>query len=1030
VKKDEPSCVIDFTTHNVVVTGQLFTGSNAVTLKAASLTVQGSGKIFARPPDVAVPPPAGSLTILTDGDFSLASSDARVDASGGTGAKTLVVEAGGSVTVNGGLLRADATDESAGGIVRVKAAHGLTFLSTGTVSAKGGAAGGGRICLEAGETASFSTGSRLFADGGVAGGGFGGTIEIVAAAVDSHGIFSATNGFGEITIDALTGMLELERTPQGLTVDGGSGGDAGTITLSTHAVTDPTAMPPTSGAIVLAAPVSARGTATGVAGGEIDVHSAGTVLVSQPINVSGGGGESGGGSVVAIDAVGDVTVQAAIVGTDETGADVEIDSQRDITVDADIAVTGTPGEASEGGTITLAAERDVLVEAGSDLDASGAGMGDGGAIDLSAGRNAVVEGKRGTTSAAHLLANSGDIGGTGGFVSVAGGSNAVSGDVTIGGQLSAGGGGTVSLFGCHVQLDGTIASTIDESNGSTDVTVRKDFAIGNGAAIHAAESNTLTYPLEGPPPPPTLGGPSFTPPFDPPTPLPWCQPPSTTGCLAPCTDCGDGDVDMEHGEECDDGEDGSHCVSHCNHCKNESCGSSVECRHNDCDPNGGCFTEDLPDGTPCANPDACNGMGNGTGTCTLGVCSTPPPGSCECLTCTGTDVCHPSACVENPTATCMTSAIPPPDCCLSDAECTGACTVCDPESHSCKNVDGCCTSPDDCDDGNPCTQDSCEAMHCSHSELDGPQPGCGQGGCATGSTCADGTCLFEPDPCPEDGDPCTDDFVDSSGCCQHVALPGECCRSDQDCDDDDGCTTDACNPGAHTCTHVATAPGCRPCHADVDCDARDIGLCGTALCSQAGTCVAITPLDCNDGSTGTIDACVSDGPGAAHCEHTCVENGVCDDGKFCNGAETCTGGACAPGTPPSCDDGDLCTDDRCDAGTDRCVGDPKTGIPGITCHLDMFEQAFGRLGPKDVTKAMRKRVKKLLVAARGSLAKAAKAKKAKAAAKQLKAAGVSIKALEKLLLKQSKIDFDVLRALVGQVHDAGLATSTYRASLA
>src|SRR5581483_192504 len=208
-----------------------------------------------------------------------------------------------------------------------KAAHGLTFLSTGTVSAKGGK-DGGHICLEAGETASFSTGSRLFADGGVAGGGFGGTIEIVAAAVDSHGIFSATNGFGEITIDALTGMLELERTPQGLTVDGGSGGDAGTITLSTHAVTDPTAMPPTSGAIVLAAPVSARGTATG---------SAGTVLVSQPINVSGGGGESGGGSVVAIDAVGDVTVQAAIVGTDETGADVEIDSQRDITVDADIA---------------------------------------------------------------------------------------------------------------------------------------------------------------------------------------------------------------------------------------------------------------------------------------------------------------------------------------------------------------------------------------------------------------------------------------------------------------------------------------------------------------------------------------------------------------------------------------------------------------------------------------------------------------------------------------------------------------------
>ena len=47
---------------------------------------------------------------------------------------------------------------------------------------------------------------------------------------------------------------------------------------------------------------------------------------------------------------------------------------------------------------------------------------------------------------------------------------------------------------------------------------------------------------------------------------------------------------------------------------------------------------------------------------------------------------------------------------------------------------------------------------------------------------------------------------------------------------------------------------------------------------------------------------------------------ACDDGLFCNGAEACAeDGTCLPGTPPSCDDGDPCTDDRCDAAADACV---------------------------------------------------------------------------------------------------------------
>ena len=46
----------------------------------------------------------------------------------------------------------------------------------------------------------------------------------------------------------------------------------------------------------------------------------------------------------------------------------------------------------------------------------------------------------------------------------------------------------------------------------------------------------------------------------------------------------------------------------------------------------------------------------------------------------------------------------------------------------------------------------------------------------------------------------------------------------------------------------------------------------------------------------------------------------CEDGLFCNGAETCDGhGNCLPGTPPSCDDGHCTTHDYCDEASRSCV---------------------------------------------------------------------------------------------------------------
>jgi hypothetical protein len=51
---------------------------------------------------------------------------------------------------------------------------------------------------------------------------------------------------------------------------------------------------------------------------------------------------------------------------------------------------------------------------------------------------------------------------------------------------------------------------------------------------------------------------------------------------------------------------------------------------------------------------------------------------------------------------------------------------------------------------------------------------------------------------------------------------------------------------------------------------------------------------------------------------SCYDASDCDDGLFCNGAETCVSGICQSGTPPDCDDGVSCTEDSCNEGTNSC----------------------------------------------------------------------------------------------------------------
>jgi endonuclease/exonuclease/phosphatase family metal-dependent hydrolase len=51
----------------------------------------------------------------------------------------------------------------------------------------------------------------------------------------------------------------------------------------------------------------------------------------------------------------------------------------------------------------------------------------------------------------------------------------------------------------------------------------------------------------------------------------------------------------------------------------------------------------------------------------------------------------------------------------------------------------------------------------------------------------------------------------------------------------------------------------------------------------------------------------------------CFTDPDCDDGDACNGLENCLAGACQPGIPVVCADGNPCTDDACDMLTGDCV---------------------------------------------------------------------------------------------------------------
>jgi hypothetical protein len=171
------------------------------------------------------------------------------------------------------------------------------------------------------------------------------------------------------------------------------------------------------------------------------------------------------------------------------------------------------------------------------------------------------------------------------------------------------------------------------------------------------------------------------------------------------------------------------------------------------------------------------------------------------------------------------------------------------------------SGPLNCDDGLPCTRDSCHAMFgCEHQPLSEGEA-CGDDDVCNGTeTCRGGACLAGAPLACQDDDACTLDLCDPTAGCQHPrADDGAACESDAcgpgacqagvceptqppACDEGGPCAPGRCEPG-QGCVYSVLEAGtaCGPCM-----------VCQGSLCvEQAGGCPEESGCGCGAPGAGT-----------------------------------------------------------------------------------------------------------------------------------------------------------------------------------
>ncbi|MSQ85130.1 MAG: hypothetical protein EXR77_20025 [Myxococcales bacterium] len=307
--------------------------------------------------------------------------------------------------------------------------------------------------------------------------------------------------------------------------------------------------------------------------------------------------------------------------------------------------------------------------------------------------------------------------------------------------------------------------------------------------------------------------------------------------------------------------------------------------------------------------------------CIAGECQ-HPPNAAKCddaNACTENDECSGIKCVGKAVVCDDNNACTSDSCdakigCNYTSDDGGKCSdenVCT-TSDSCK--EGVCLpgAATVCDDGNPCTTDSCDSTNgCIFSNNILP---CSDGDvCTTGDTCKGGSCgHLGKMPC-DDGNVCADDSCDSlKGCV--FSNNGASCSDNNVCTEGDTCKGGSCDPGStkvcndlNVCTidSCDAKKGCQNIVNSAPCS--DNSLCTENDSCQNASCVGGAAKNCNDGNPCSDDSCDS----LKGCVFT-NNAAVCDDNNKCTIGDTCKDGTCTPAAPSACDDKNPCTTETCD----------------------------------------------------------------------------------------------------------------------
>ena len=198
----------------------------------------------------------------------------------------------------------------------------------------------------------------------------------------------------------------------------------------------------------------------------------------------------------------------------------------------------------------------------------------------------------------------------------------------------------------------------------------------------------------------------------------------------------------------------------------------------------------------------------------------------------------------------------------------------------------------DCGDGDDCTADTCDPVEaCQHTPLD--EGGCSDGDpCTKSDSCSGGACAGTKLDC-DDGNPCTDDLCDAAtGDCVNLALTGAC-------DDGNACTEgDKCVAGKCAGDKVC------PCKVDKDCEIYSTGdPCEGALSCVDDFChsSAAAAVQCPQVGLGPceLNQCFAE-EGKPVCKVISVADGTpCIDGDACTIGDICAAGSCAGELDPS-----------------------------------------------------------------------------------------------------------------------------------